>query len=76
MESEWILGRLARGCGLDSTGSGYGPVMSCCECGDEPLGSCTTELVSVYSEGLKKATANLNEDSIFQDNDYDWLPPK
>jgi hypothetical protein len=22
MESEWILGRLARGCGVDSTGSG------------------------------------------------------
>jgi hypothetical protein len=32
-------------CGLDSTGSGQGPVAGCCECGDEPLGSCATELV-------------------------------
>jgi hypothetical protein len=30
------------GCGLDSTGS---PVAGCCECGDEPSGSCATELV-------------------------------
>jgi hypothetical protein len=36
---------LAGGCELDSTGSGYGPVTSCCECGDEPSGSCATELV-------------------------------
>jgi hypothetical protein len=27
---------LAGGCGLDSTGSGQGPVAGCCECGDEP----------------------------------------
>jgi hypothetical protein len=27
------------GCGLDSTGSGQGPVAGCCECGDEPSGS-------------------------------------
>jgi hypothetical protein len=33
-------------CRLDSTGSGQGPVASCCECGDEPSGSCATELVS------------------------------
>jgi hypothetical protein len=33
-------------CGLDSTGSGQGPVAGCCECGDEPSGSCATELVS------------------------------
>jgi hypothetical protein len=32
---------------LDSTGSGQGPVAGCCECGDEPLGSCATELVSM-----------------------------
>jgi hypothetical protein len=31
---------------LDSTGSGQGPVAGCCECGDEPSGSCATELVS------------------------------
>jgi hypothetical protein len=34
-----------RGCGLDSTGSGQGPVEGCCECGDESSGSCATELV-------------------------------
>jgi hypothetical protein len=37
---------LVWGCGLDSTGSGQGPVTGCCECGDEPSGSCATELVS------------------------------
>jgi hypothetical protein len=46
MGSEWILGILAWGCGLYSTGSGQGPVAGCCECGDEPSGSCATELVS------------------------------
>jgi hypothetical protein len=45
MGSEWILGRLDWECGLDSTGSGQGPVAGC-ECGDEPSGSCATELVS------------------------------
>jgi hypothetical protein len=34
------------GCGLDSTGSGQGPVAGCGECGDEHSGSCATELVS------------------------------
>jgi hypothetical protein len=34
------------GCGLDSTGSGQGLVAGCGECGDEPSGSCATELVS------------------------------
>jgi hypothetical protein len=34
------------GCGLNSTVSGQGPVAGCCECGDEPSGSCATELVS------------------------------
>jgi hypothetical protein len=33
-------------CGLESTGPGQGPVAVCCECGDEPSGSCATELVS------------------------------
>jgi hypothetical protein len=37
------------GCGLDSTGSGQGPVACCCECGDEPSGSYATELVSYWS---------------------------
>jgi hypothetical protein len=31
---------------LDTTGSGQGQVAGCCECGDEPSGSCATELVS------------------------------
>jgi hypothetical protein len=35
------------GCGLDSTVSVQGPVAGCCECGDEPSGSCATELVSL-----------------------------
>jgi hypothetical protein len=34
------------GCGLDSTGSGQVLVAGCGECGDEPSGSCATELVS------------------------------
>jgi hypothetical protein len=42
MGSEWILGRLAWGCGLDSTVSGQRPVAGCSECGDEPSGSCAT----------------------------------
>jgi hypothetical protein len=37
--------RLAGGSGLDSTGSGYGLVASCCEYGDEPSGSGATDLV-------------------------------
>jgi hypothetical protein len=35
-------------CRLDSTGSGQGPVAGCCECGDEPSDSCSTELVSSF----------------------------
>jgi hypothetical protein len=31
---------------LDSTGLGQRPVAGCCECSDEPSGSCATELVS------------------------------
>jgi hypothetical protein len=45
MGSEWIFGDWLGVCGLDSTGSGQGPVAGCCECGDEPSGSCATELV-------------------------------
>jgi hypothetical protein len=38
-------------CGLDSTGLEQGPVVGCCECGDEPSGSCATELVIfLYSQ--------------------------
>jgi hypothetical protein len=45
---------LEGGCGLDSTGSEQGPVAGCCECGDEPSGSCATELVSLerYGESM------------------------
>jgi hypothetical protein len=39
------LGRLAGGCGVDSFGSGWGPVADCCECGDECSCSGTMELV-------------------------------
>jgi hypothetical protein len=38
---------LGGGGGLDSTGSGQGPVAGCCECSDEPSGYCATELVSL-----------------------------
>jgi hypothetical protein len=41
--SDWTCGG---GGGWDSTGSGQGPVAGCYECGDEPSGSCATELVS------------------------------
>jgi hypothetical protein len=42
------LKRLDWGFGLDSTGPGQEPVAGCCECGDEPSGSCATELVSYF----------------------------
>jgi hypothetical protein len=35
------------GCGLDSTGSGLGPVASCCECGDELSASCATKFLVI-----------------------------
>jgi hypothetical protein len=40
-----ILGRLAVGYGVDSTGSEKGPVAGSHEHDDEPLGSDTTDLV-------------------------------
>jgi hypothetical protein len=40
------VGRLVGECGVDSPGSGQGPLASSCECGDEPSGSGATELVS------------------------------
>jgi hypothetical protein len=46
MESEWILDIGWGVCALDSTCSRWGLVADCCECGDEPSGSCATELVS------------------------------
>jgi hypothetical protein len=44
----WLADWL-RVCGLDSIGSGKGPVAGCCECDDEPSGSCATELVTTQS---------------------------
>jgi hypothetical protein len=46
---------LAWGCGLDSTGPGKGWVAGRCECGDEPSGSCTTELVSTNQSPTARA---------------------
>jgi hypothetical protein len=50
MGSEWILGRLAGGCGVDSVGSGYGLVVGSCEHSDEPLGSGAMDLVISSAE--------------------------
>jgi hypothetical protein len=36
---EWIFVKYDRRCGLDSSGSGQGPVASPCEHGNEPTGS-------------------------------------
>jgi hypothetical protein len=47
MGSVRIIGRLARECKLESTGSGLGLVQSCCKRGDKPSGSCPTELLSI-----------------------------
>jgi hypothetical protein len=41
-------------CGLDSTGSGQGRGAGCCECGDEPSGSCATECI--FNETQSKVT--------------------
>jgi hypothetical protein len=46
MESEWILGRLDWGVWIGFDWLRTGTVAVCCECGDEPSGSCATELVS------------------------------
>jgi hypothetical protein len=43
---KWTLGRMVGGggCGLDSPGSGQESLAGCCECGDEPSGSGSTDL--------------------------------
>jgi hypothetical protein len=46
MGSKWTSGRLVVGCVVDSSGSEYGLVAGCCECGDEPLCSGATESVN------------------------------
>jgi hypothetical protein len=38
---------------VDSPGSGQGPLVGCCECGDEPSGSGATELVSLLVSQLR-----------------------
>jgi hypothetical protein len=38
--------------GLDSTDLGQGLVAGYCECGDEPSGSCATELVETKNKKL------------------------
>jgi hypothetical protein len=40
------LREIGWGGGVESPGSGWGPVAGCCECGDELSGSGATELVS------------------------------
>jgi hypothetical protein len=45
-EIGWGWGVGGGGCGVDSIGSGQGPVTGCCKCGDEPLGSGSMGLVS------------------------------
>jgi hypothetical protein len=49
MGSKWTLGISAVGCGVDSPDLAQGPLAGCCERGDEPSGSGTTELVSAVS---------------------------
>jgi hypothetical protein len=46
--------------GMDSTVSGQGPVAGCCECGDEPSGSCATELLvgHFFEDNLKDIEFN------------------
>jgi hypothetical protein len=39
-------------CGLDSSGSGYGQVESCCDCGNEPSGGYTVGGLALSSTGL------------------------
>jgi hypothetical protein len=52
MGSEWILGDWLGG--VDSVGSGQGPVTDFCERGDEPSGSGATELVRRWTNSKKK----------------------
>jgi hypothetical protein len=52
---------LGGGCGLDSTGSGQGLMAGCCECGDEPSGSCATELVMIFKQSQNIVSRQVNE---------------
>jgi hypothetical protein len=41
--ADWL-----KDCRLDPAGSGYGPMASSCEYGDEPSGSGAAELVGIF----------------------------
>jgi hypothetical protein len=62
----WMdLGEIGLGeCGLDSTSSGQRPVAGCCECGDEPSGSCATELVGLLCKYMATFIKAVVEFSI------------
>jgi hypothetical protein len=59
MGSEWIFWDWLGVCGLVLTSSGQGPVAGCCECGDEPLGSCAMELVNYFPIPFQEASSGL-----------------
>jgi hypothetical protein len=59
MGSKWILGVLARGCGGDLVGSGWGPMAGCCEHCDKPCGSCATELVNLLHVSILRRLQEL-----------------
>jgi hypothetical protein len=59
MRSEWMWEKFAWECGFDSTGSGQGPMAGCCECSEEPSGSCATELVITHC--VLKILGSLDE---------------
>jgi hypothetical protein len=50
------------------TGSGQGPVAGYCECGDEPSGSCATELVT-YAERRGSELEKCYSRKILADRD-------
>lgn len=48
------LGEIDWWCGVDSIGSEQGSAAVCCECGDEPLGFGTIQLVIDITSGVLK----------------------
>jgi hypothetical protein len=65
------LREIGSGGGLDSTGSGQGPVAGCCECGDDPSGSCATELVM---KELRSVTSTQNTYFLYEPTHYSSIP--
>jgi hypothetical protein len=51
------LRKIGWGCGMDSVGSGQGPVEASCEHGDEPSSSGATELVLKKYQNLSLSVA-------------------